>query len=546
MPGGAASTRDPNAPTMKKLHLGQDKLSAVTVSGTVWEQLAARLSMSTLPPDAGGTGGEDEALPTEELLKTFGVSKGEVEEAAPAATSGFEAKRSSVQKVQLLDAKQSHLKAIGIHALAASLPQASVETPRGDAELLGALRIVETLACGSFDAFTIDQLDTLTELLPSDEDYKLVSYYTGSLEALGVVERFTLACFKVPFCRERAGALLTVTAFRERCESIHNTLSSMQRTLATVRTSAESGILRRILADALRIYRFVNDDAAARGFRLSALSRFEAYVSADKRSNLLQFLARRLENANEATLADLARLEESLASVGRIVWSDVRHEVEATGRTIGELRSLLSTIDGSDDRAEAGVATFVSSTREFVEGVASAAIEDIEKQHAEIDGATRTLLSFLAVDERLLARPEESLATLHEFILAIAQAHRFQALAKERAHRLALKWASDARSAGGNASGEQPSVEDAEMADGEPKDGGNGGEQLLVDDVANRFEGRPFPAKKAPSKTWPGKKGEQPQGDRSDALLRLLLRRASITGGGRDDDEDDEDDSDFL
>ena len=78
----------------------------------------------------------------------------------------------------------------------------------------------------------------------------------------------------------------------------------MQRTLATVRTSAESGILRRILADALRIYRFVNDDAAARGFRLSALSRFEAYVSADKRSNLLQFLARRLENANEATLAD--------------------------------------------------------------------------------------------------------------------------------------------------------------------------------------------------------------------------------------------------
>ena len=87
---------------------------------------------------------------------------------------------------------------------------------------------------------------------------------------------------------------------------------------------------------------------------------------------------------------------------------------------------------------------------------------------------------------------------------------------------------------------------EAEMADGEPKDGNGGGEQLLVDDVANRFEGRPFPAKKPPSKTWPGKKGEQPQGDRSDALLRLLLRRASITGGGRDDDEDDEDDSDFL
>jgi hypothetical protein len=62
----------------------------------------------------------------------------------------------------------------------------------------------------------------------------------------------------------------------------------MHGTLLAVRTSAESGVLRKLLTDALRLYRFVNDDANLHGFRLIALTRFEAYASADKRVNLLQ------------------------------------------------------------------------------------------------------------------------------------------------------------------------------------------------------------------------------------------------------------------
>ena len=76
-------------------------------------------------------------------------------------------------------------------------------------------------------------------------------------------------------------------------------------------------MLRRILADALDLYRLVNNDATARGFRISALTKFESYTSGDKRVNLLQYLARRLEG----DLQRQAALAPRRSKVRR-VWSE--------------------------------------------------------------------------------------------------------------------------------------------------------------------------------------------------------------------------------
>ena len=445
-------------------------------------------------------------------------------------------------KVTLLDSKQSHLKAIGIHALAASLSSAPFDeqqTPRGemargDAEVAGALRIVEALSRGAPDAFSLDQLATLSDLLPTDDDLQLLASYAGPVEALGVVERFTHACGSVPFCRERAAALLTRTAFRERVEALHHTLSAMLAALATVRASAEGGALRRLLSDALRIYRFVNEDEAAHGFRLAALARFETYTSADRRSNLLQFLARQLRGGADGggsegveemdVLPDLANLEDTLSSVGRVVWSDVRDDVDATARTVDELRELLTRIDAAE--SEAGLTAFVRSTSEFIESVASSAVEAVRTQHGQTEAAARSLLRFLAVDDAQMARPEETFATLHEVVLSVTQTLRFQALAAERARRLA-RLQTAVRD--GTILTLDSAAEGAHAADAADADAGGGETMLLVDDVAGRFSTRP---------------GELLSGaDRSAELLRLLsLRRASIVGARPDDEEEEEDD----
>ena len=65
------------------------------------------------------------------------------------------------------------------------------------------------------------------DLLPSEEDCSLVRAYKGSLDALGVVERFTRACDLVPFCRERASAMLARAAFTERAPAFASAVTAL-------------------------------------------------------------------------------------------------------------------------------------------------------------------------------------------------------------------------------------------------------------------------------------------------------------------------------
>ena len=114
----------------------------------------------------------------------------------------------------------------------------------------------------------------------------------------------------------------------------------------------------------------------------------------------------------------------------------------------------------------------------------------------------------------------------HEVVLSVTQTLRFQALAAERARRLA-RLQTAVRD--GTILTLDSAAEGAHAADAADADAGGGETMLLVDDVAGRFSTRP---------------GELLSGaDRSAELLRLLsLRRASIVGARPDDEEEEEDD----
>ena len=124
------------------------------------------------------------------------------------------------------------------------------------------------------------------------------------------------------------------------------------------------------------------------------------------------------------------------------------------------------------------------------------------------------------------ARPEETLATLHEVLLAIKQAHVHHILATRRAAAAALKMQELASSRKAGEGAENDGAQDG--ADERPG---------LVDGVAGRFAyGR--------SAAHDGQAGN----DRSAELLRLMLRRASVSGAmdaAADDDEEEEEDDEF-
>ena len=509
MMGGSAGGAGAGA-NVRKLHLGQDKLTVHLISRTVWEHLE---------PD-------DASRDRDELLKVFDVAA-----AAAAAAASARRRASSVSlgtaKVTLLDPKASHLKAISIRALAASMPAAAAPaaadadaaapapapapaaaTERADAEVSLALRVVEALRCGEAGSFAHDALLQLLEALPTDEEVATVRAHAGPADALGMVERFTLAAADVPFARERVRAMLTRGAFAERCGGVREALRDARGAMGAARASAARGVLASLLARVLGILRFLNGDDAARGFRPAVLAKLEDYASADRSSNLLQYVGSRLD---EPQLAELAELEPHLASMARLAWAELAEDVTAARDALSELRALLESIDAAvrktaggsggsgDHRAADELASFADGMRSWCEEAATAAVDELSEHHAAVDAECVALLRWLGADMRVGGEKlggdgstrEQTFRVLHEFALA---AHHAGRESSSRAAR--LRGRENAAAGGGG--------------------GGGGG---LVDSVEGRFG---VMARSEPS--------DADGSDRSAALLHMLLRRASISG----------------
>lgn len=136
--------------------------------------------------------------------------------------------------------------------------------------------------------------------------------------------------------------------------------------------------------------------------------------------------------------------------------------------------------------ARAGLSNFVASLGAFCAGEGAAAAAELARRFGAAESARAALLRWLAADAR--APPEATFRALHEALLAVRRAAREAKLRAGRARALAA----------------------APRGDG------------LVDAVAGRFASAE-PAKAAGATV-------ADQSDRSAAMLRLLLRRASIAG----------------
>ena len=246
---------------------------------------------------------------------------------------------------------------------------------------------------------------------------------------------------------------------------------------------------------------------------------------------------------------ELGGLETTLSSVARVVWADVGSEVERTREGIEELRALVRRVrdeSADDGRNAGGLSDFLSATEAFCEGQARRispylpasptltspsnlrlvrgtqarrAVDELRARHSKVDAHTRALLRWLAVEERAWARPEESLRTILDFIVAVRHQQKLAAAAAERKERLS-KWRDAAAVA---TAGKQANLVDGVAERFASKSGGGGG------DVG------------APQR--------QGSNERSAELLRLLMRRASIKGQAGflsdGESESESDDADF-
>ena len=124
--------------TLRKLHVGEGKLGERAIRGTVWEDLATpdhRVTPGQLAtPDHLSTphqGDLSEATLREELMRLFAVAMPTVPLTSTPRGASTGGGSNQPRTTQLLDPKQSHLKAISIRALATSLQSLASPADQG-------------------------------------------------------------------------------------------------------------------------------------------------------------------------------------------------------------------------------------------------------------------------------------------------------------------------------------------------------------------------------------------------------------------------------
>ena len=266
----------------KRLHwrsIHQSRLKA----DTIWSTLQEDEASSKVVIDDG----EFEDLFIEKVEK-FAPKENEVKKTKPAETA----------KIQIVEGKRAMNGAIAL-----------ARVRIGFSEIASALRNLKGAA------FTADQLVTLSEFLPTDEETTALSNYlrgAGDISRLGVTDRFMIQMMGVSDSAERFRCLTTQKRFVTVRNELSGSIKVVQRACNDVKTSLR---LKRLLAVVLKLGNKLNVGAnQVKAFTLDSLLKLKDAKAFDKKTSVMQFLIRLVQSQEPDTLDfrnDLANVPDA-------------------------------------------------------------------------------------------------------------------------------------------------------------------------------------------------------------------------------------------
>ena len=249
-------------------------------------------------------GGEDDLgfdFDTKELASLFlgGGAAGEEEKKRKAAgATAAAAEKKKAASITIIDGKRATNVAIAIARIKYEYPEIR--------------RRVEAM---DEQAFTLEQLGSLLESLPTPDEAGTLKAYDGDTARLGAAERFMLEMLQLPDAAARLRSLMYMRQFYSRLSDLRGDIKAVETACDDAKMSAK---LKRLLKVVLSIGNKINqtdgaaDDGRVVGFTLDSLLKLSEAKAADKKTSVLHYLVR-LVKKNDPTVLDFPK---SLASAG--------------------------------------------------------------------------------------------------------------------------------------------------------------------------------------------------------------------------------------
>uniref|UniRef100_A0A183CLE4 FH2 domain-containing protein n=1 Tax=Globodera pallida TaxID=36090 RepID=A0A183CLE4_GLOPA len=261
-------------------------------------------------------------------------------------------------------------------------------------------QLLKDLADGKADKIGADRLRTISHLLPSAEEQKILRDFSGDKQMLGAAEQFLLALTeRIPAHRLRLEAML----FKLDLEGMLDTNRpndgglGLKVWLNGCQELLSSGTLRKVLYALLHLGNYLNHGAGsgnAVGFRLSSLWKVEDVktIGGTRGRTLLHFVAQQVGNCAQALATELANVRESAKSSLEAISDDVRGLLE---RMHCLEEGISRTIFVSNAGGDAFLEDFLNFLKKSRHIIALA-----ERQLAELSTLRRSVATFLCEQEQ--------------------------------------------------------------------------------------------------------------------------------------------------
>ena len=165
--------------------------------------------------------------------------------------------------------------------------------------------LVEALFSIDEKILTLNTVENLLGVIPSDEEVKMVLSYEGDVDLLASPERFVYEISGVPGFLQRLQALKFLKTYKESVEDLKEKLIKIMKIFEGLPTDKR---LTMLLENFLAIGNYLNGTSArggAYGFKFDALDKFgDVKMTSNPKKNLLMYVLERCESKSAKSLID--------------------------------------------------------------------------------------------------------------------------------------------------------------------------------------------------------------------------------------------------
>jgi hypothetical protein len=291
-------------------------------------------------------------------------------------------------------------------------------------------------------AFTIDQLITLAEFLPTDEEAAALSNYlrgTGDVARLGETDRFMIQMMGVPDSAERFRCLVTQKRFSTVRNELNADVKIIQRACDDVKCSLR---LKKLLAVVLKLGNKLNVGAKqVNAFTLDSLIKLKDAKAFDKKTSVMQFLIRLVQRQEPDTL----NFREDLANVpnaSQVSTLTILTELKSLDSDLAAAQLVIHEVCESLEVEPADVCALSDAQLEIISypvfiRAAHLQLEELRNEVVCMQREYHDVLSYFGEDPEL--NSEDFFRSLNEFgasfeqtILEVNEVARLEALKLRR------------------------------------------------------------------------------------------------------------------